>query len=276
MASRSPEGAEPASAALARTRCECECECVCVCVCVCGGGVGGCRAVAGGVGGRVRVCLCVGGGVEGAGKGASGHTARPAPSRCAAPPGEGRGGPRPGAPAMEAVRRRCGPTAAAFALCVLVGALAFLPRRVRSDTGVGDRAYQAQPTRDSASAARRVPFYDELERRGGEASVRVYAQPLDSARLGRDVDAPLEQTRLLPELFLLGGAKCASTFMFDCINSGIFDVNSACGPDVSKWKDCVPKDGKRYIVTSLGQVRALERAWARARPIAIAPRRRSR
>ena len=34
MASCSPEGAEPASAALARTRCECECECVCVCVCV--------------------------------------------------------------------------------------------------------------------------------------------------------------------------------------------------------------------------------------------------
>lgn len=116
----------------------------------------------------------------------------------------------------------------------------------------------------STSVATPYDFYAELEKNAADAPFRVFGSPLDSRALGRDVDAPLQVSRLLPELFLLGGVKCASTFLFDCINSGLFDVNANCGSDVSKWRTCDPAanrgaraeagfGGRRYLVTSLGR-----------------------
>lgn len=45
-------------------------------------------------------------------------------------------------------------------------------------------------------------------------------------------------TRLIPTLIFIGNPKCGSTFLWDCVRSGIFDPSNICGKDSAGWRTC--------------------------------------
>lgn len=78
----------------------------------------------------------------------------------------------------------------------------------------------------------------------------VSAAWLDAMRRAREQPErePVNVTRLIPTLVFIGNPKCGSTFLWDCVRSGIFDPSNVCGRDSSTWRTCA----RRHLITAFG------------------------